>query len=173
MGVVAFTAHHLIAADAPEEWIRAHLDPDVAGPMRPAFLVALAARVGRTADCVDVLLAADRLAGDAELVETARDEHPRVARARAHRVDVRAFEDASGDATVILGRGLALRLEVAIEVDPAARSRGLAARALHEARKLVPNGESLFAQTSPGNAASLRALLAAGFRPIGGEALFY
>jgi RimJ/RimL family protein N-acetyltransferase len=86
---------------------------------------------------------------------------------------VRAFEDASGDATVILGRGLALRLEVAIEVDPAARSRGLAALALHEARKLVPNGESLFAQTSPGNAASLRALLAAGFRPIGGEALFY
>jgi len=31
----------------------------------------------------------------------------------------------------------------------------------------------LFAQTSPGNAASLRALLNAGFRPIGGEALFY
>jgi RimJ/RimL family protein N-acetyltransferase len=88
-------------------------------------------------------------------------------------VDVRAFEDAGGGATVILGRGLALRLEVAIEVDAAARGRGLAASALREARRLVAPGEALFAQTSPGNAASLRALLAAGFRPIGGEALFY
>ena len=172
MGVVAFTAHHLIAADAPEAWIRAQLDPDVAGPMRPAFLVALADRVGRTADCVDVLLAADPLGGEPELEPTDRAAHPRVARARAHRLDVRAFEDATGAATVILGRGLALRLEVAIEVDPAARDHGLATRALRQARKLAGD-EPLFAQTSPGNAASLRALLNAGFRPIGGEALFY
>jgi hypothetical protein len=45
--------------------------------------------------------------------------------------------------------------------------------ALVEARRLVGPGDVLFAQAAPGNAASLRALLAAGFRPIGSEALFF
>ena len=39
-------------------------------------------------------------------------------------------------------------------------------------RRLVPPGEAIFAQTSPGNAASLRALLAAGFVPLGSEVIF-
>lgn len=34
-----------------------------------------------------------------------------------------------------------------------------------------PEG-TVFAQTAPGNAVSLRALLSAGFRPIGSEVLF-
>jgi len=34
------------------------------------------------------------------------------------------------------------------------------------------SGEPLFAQVAPGNAASLRAFLAAGFVPIGAEVLF-
>ena len=40
------------------------------------------------------------------------------------------------------------------------------------ARGLVPAGEHLFAQVAPGNVASLRAFLAAGYRPIGAEVLF-
>ena len=43
--------------------------------------------------------------------------------------------------------------------------------ALVEARRAAGPGEVVFAQTAPGNAASLRALLAAGFAPIGGEML--
>ncbi|HEV2894220.1 MAG TPA: class I SAM-dependent methyltransferase [Actinomycetota bacterium] len=41
------------------------------------------------------------------------------------------------------------------------------------ARHLVPPGEVLFAQVAPGNAASLRVVEAAGFRPIGAEVLFH
>jgi RimJ/RimL family protein N-acetyltransferase len=37
---------------------------------------------------------------------------------------------------------------------------------------LIPKGDVVFAQVAPGNAASLRAFLAAGFRPIGSEVLF-
>ena len=40
------------------------------------------------------------------------------------------------------------------------------------ARGCVPEGEPLFAQVAPGNAASVRSVLAAGFRPIGSEVLF-
>jgi len=50
---------------------------------------------------------------------------------------------------------------------------GLATRALVEARRLAGPGQALFAQTAPGDAAALRALLAAGFRPIGSEVLFF
>jgi hypothetical protein len=99
--------------------------------------------------------------------------HPRVARARAHREDVRAFATADGAAVVVLGSGLAGRLEAAGEVEPSARGSGAARRALLEARRLLRPAEILFAQTAPAHAASLRALLGAGFRPIGGEALFF
>jgi RimJ/RimL family protein N-acetyltransferase len=71
-----------------------------------------------------------------------------------------------------MGRGLALRAEVAIEVAEDGRRRGVASRALVEARRLVAPGEALYAQTAPGNAASLRAFLRAGFQPIGSEVLF-
>jgi GNAT superfamily N-acetyltransferase len=127
--------------------------------------------IGRRDDGVDVLLAAPGLGGDAELVEVEREVHPRVVRASAHWQDIRVFEDPSAAAVVILGQGLALRTEVA--VDEAARGRGLARRGLVEARRLVGPDQALFAQTAPGNAASLRAFMSAGFRPIGSEVLFF
>jgi GNAT superfamily N-acetyltransferase len=174
MAIVAFTGHHVVASSAPEDWVRAQLPPgDLRAPMSARFVNALADRVGARPDSVDVVLAAPGLGGAAALTECARDAHPRVERAHAHREDVRVFEDASGHAVVILGRGLARRTEVAIEVDDAHRGRGLARAALSEARRLVAPGEALFAQTAPGNAASLLALLAAGFRPIGGEVLLF
>jgi hypothetical protein len=39
------------------------------------------------------------------------------------------------------------------------------------ARALIPAGTSIWAQVTPGNAASLRAFLAAGYQPVGSEAL--
>jgi predicted GNAT family acetyltransferase len=119
--------------------------------MSPRFLTALGRELGLRDDGVDVVLAASGLEGEAALTEVARDSHPRVARANAHRESVRVFEDASGAAVVILGQGLALRTEVAIEVEGRGRGRGLAARALLEARRLVGADEVLFAQTAPGN----------------------
>jgi GNAT superfamily N-acetyltransferase len=66
---------------------------------------------------------------------------------------------------LLLGAGLAGRRELAFEVEPAWRNRGLGRRLAAAARHLTPPGEPLFAQVAPGNAASLRAVLAAGFRP--------
>jgi hypothetical protein len=173
MAVVAFTGHHVIATSAPEPWLRERVpDGDFLAPMRPDFLAELGRKLGRRCDSIDAVLVATGLEGEAELAPVERDDHPRVARALAHREGVRAFEDPTGDAVVVLGQGLALRTEVAFEVAEAARGSGLATRALLDARRLAAPGEALFAQCSPGNAASLRALLAAGFRPIGSEALF-
>jgi len=49
--------------------------------------------------------------------------------------------------------------------------RGLGTALIAEAIRLVPEGELLFAAVSPGNARSLRAFLALGFKPIGSEVL--
>lgn len=174
MAIVGFTGHYVIATAAPEAWVRRHLPGgDMLAPMSPRFLAALAGRLGRREDGVDVLLAALGLPGEAALQRTDRDNHPRVVRATSNRDNVRVFEDESGAAMITLGRGLALRTEVAVEVEETHRCRGLGTRALVEARRLVSIGEVLFAQTAPANTASLRALLSAGFRPVGGEILFF
>jgi RimJ/RimL family protein N-acetyltransferase len=119
------------------------------------------------------VLAAPGLPGAAALAEVDAAAHPRVVRAHAHRDDVRVFESAGGRALVILGHGLAGRLEVAFEVAPGHRGNGLATAALTEARRAAGPHTLLFAQTAPANVPSLKALLAAGFAPIGAEALFF
>jgi hypothetical protein len=67
---------------------------------------------------------------------------------------------------------------VTVEVGPAHRSRGPAAgwppagrRLAAAAPALVPPGEPLWARVAPGNVASVRAFLAAGYRPVGAEVL--
>jgi GNAT superfamily N-acetyltransferase len=86
-----------------------------------------------------------------------------------YRDDVRAWRAEGG--VVLLGRGLGGRWEVAIEVDPAERGRGIGRSLAIASRHLVPDGAALWAQVAPGNAASIRAFLAAGFRPVGAEAV--
>lgn len=78
----------------------------------------------------------------------------------------------TGDGIVIIGRGLARRREVSLEVAAEARNAGLARRLALSARALVPLDEPLWAQVAPANAASVRAILAAGYRPIGAESSF-
>jgi len=95
--------------------------------------------------------------------------HPRIARALRYRDEVRAWQ--AGGGVLTIGRGLAGRYEAAIEVDPADRGRGLGSALAAAARHLVPDGAPLWAQIAPGNAASVRAFLRAGFRPVGAEAL--
>ncbi len=174
MAVVAFTGHYLIASSASEDWIRGQLDPnDLRAPMSPRFLTMLADQLGRHDDGIDLLLAARGLGGRTTLRETTLAGHPRVRRAHAHRDDVRVFTDPTGAATIILGRGLAHRTEVAIEIEPSRRNQGIARQALTEARRIIEADKLLFAQTAPGNAASIRTLLTAGFQPIGSEVLFF
>lgn len=174
MSVSAFSAHFVIATSAPERWVREQLPTgDLEAPMSPRFLAALGQILQRRDDGIDMVFAAAGLPGCTELAKITDDSSARVVRANTHRDQVRTYTDPSGAALIILGRGLAGRLEVAVEVDERARRRGLATHALLEARRLAGPTQSLFAQAAPGNAASVRAVLAAGFRPIGAEVLFF
>jgi RimJ/RimL family protein N-acetyltransferase len=96
-------------------------------------------------------------------------DHPRVRRARRYRPRLRIW--IAGHGVLVLGRGLAGRWEAAVEVAPGHRERGLGRALAGAARHLVPDGRPVWAQVSPGNAASVRAFLAAGYRPVGAEAL--
>jgi hypothetical protein len=174
-GVLAFTAHHVVALGLEADEVRARLPAgDLVAPTGPAFLEWASERLGVAPGPVDAVLVT--FGGEAvpglRLVPWAGDGHPRVERARAYRDDVRAFGDEDGRGVLTIGRGLAGRWEVAFEVEPGARGHGLGRGLAAAARALVPAGEPLFAQVTPGNVASLRALLAAGYVPVGSEVLF-
>lgn len=169
-GVIGFTGHALIFADAEPAWVQARLPAgDLAGPLSPAFLQALGEHTGRRAHATDMLSVGSPLPGPPPVTLTREPDldHPRVQRALRYRDDVRAWRADGG--LVVLGRGIANRWEVAVEVDPGRRCAGLG-RALAAARHLVPDAAPVWAQIAPANAASLRAFLAAGFRPVGAEA---
>jgi GNAT superfamily N-acetyltransferase len=172
--VLAFAGHHVVAADVDAAWVRERLpDGDLSAPVGPAFVAALAARLGRTFDNLDVVLAAPGLGTapplDLRPVPPQRlGVHPRLSRARRYRTEVRAFETPDGAGLVAAGRW-----EIAFEVAPAARGAGLGRALVAAGRSLVPAGEPLFVQVAPGNVPSLRAVLAAGgFSPVGAEILF-
>jgi RimJ/RimL family protein N-acetyltransferase len=172
--VVALTAHTVVAADVDPDAVAAQLPADsLSAPLQPPFLSWLAEQLRSEAGSLDVLLAAGPVtAAEVELVEIGDADHPRLRRAHRYRSEVSVYEPANGGAVLIVGRGLAGRYEVSIEVDPEWQGKGLGRSLAHSARALVPAQEPLFAQVAPGNAASLRAFLAAGYRPIGAEVLF-
>ena len=73
---------------------------------------------------------------------------------------------------VTLGAGLVGRLELSVELFSGdAHGGGAGGRLIREGLGLVPPGQPVWAQVAPGNAASLRAFLRAGFVPIGAETL--
>ena len=172
-GVFGFTAHAVIFAEVDPAWVAKRLAPgDLAAPLRPEFLASLAARLGRRVNSVDMLSVTAPLPGPPPipLSPVTGRGHPRVARARRFRDRVQAWQ-ADGGGVVILGAGVARRWEVAVEVEPGARGKGLGRKLAAAARHLVPPGEALWAQVAPGNAASVRAFMAAGYVPVGAEAL--
>ncbi|MGW7683373.1 GNAT family N-acetyltransferase [Kribbella sp. NPDC054772] len=176
--VVAFTGHTVIAADVSAEWVAERVpEGDLGAPASPAFLQALAERTGRRAGATDAMLLSPAITDPASRTTaieglTALDDHdhPRVERALEYRDDVQVYGDEYG-AVVITGRGLADRLECAIELPDDIRGRGHGRRLARAARALIPADASIWAQITPGNAASLRAFLAAGYQPIGSETL--
>jgi hypothetical protein len=97
------------------------------------------------------------------------DDHPRVRRARHSRSDLRVFGDERG--LVTLGHGLVGRLEISVELTSATHGGGAGRELIRAGLGLVPEGSLVWAQVTPGNAASLRAFLACGFAPIGAETL--
>jgi GNAT superfamily N-acetyltransferase len=170
-GVIGFDAHAVIFVDADPGWVRAQLPAgDLSGPLSPGFLQALCGRTGRQAHTIDMLCVGAPLPGPPAMALTPEPEyaHPRIARAVRYRDDVRAWRADSG--IVVIGRGIAARWEVAIEVDPSHRGRGFGRALAIAARHLVPSGAPLWAQIAPANVPSVRAFLSAGFKPVGAEA---
>ncbi|MBK3569453.1 MULTISPECIES: GNAT family N-acetyltransferase [unclassified Streptomyces] len=172
-GVLAFTAHAVVFIDEDPQWVYDTLAAvpcdALAAPMNPRFLTALLDRTGRTAENVDAMLVASPLPGEPPLPleEITDGDHPRIVYARGRRDDVRAWTTDGG--VVVTGRGIAGRLEVSVEIEEGVRQRGLGRALVAAARHLAT--EPLWAQVAPGNARSMRAFLAAGYRPVGSEAL--
>jgi GNAT superfamily N-acetyltransferase len=168
--VVGFTAHILVAADVDQAFIDARLERwQLSDAFVPPFLADLLAAVGRRAGAIDMLMLAPPLPGpppvDLKVVEDLA--HPRVERASRYRDDLTIRACDGG--VLVLGRGLAGRREAAIEVDEDCRGRGLGRALAVSARHLVDG--PLWIQVTPGNVPSVRAFLAAGFRPVGQETL--
>jgi GNAT superfamily N-acetyltransferase len=171
--VVAGTAWHVVAADVDPEWVaKSVADDPIAAPLGARFLAALADCVGYEPGVLDAVLVAPTCqSGDLEL-SPAELDHPRVERALLHRSDVRVWTTSDRCGLLTVGRGVAGRWEVSLEVEPGARGRGLGTALARAARALVPAGSPVWAQVAPANTASLRAFLAAGYRPVGAEVLF-
>ncbi|MBE8472745.1 GNAT family N-acetyltransferase [Streptomyces justiciae] len=172
-GVLAFTAHSVVFTDEDPEWVHETLrgldcDP-LAATMNPRFLAAFLERTGRRAETIDTMLVGPPLPGEPPLALTEIEDadHPRIVYARGRRDDVRAWTAEGG--VLVMGRGVGGRLEVSVEVDDGVRHRGLGRLLVGAARHLV--AEPLWAQVAPGNARSTRAFQAAGYRPVGAEAL--
>lgn len=175
--VVAFTAHNIIAADVAPEEALAHLDSqDLGAAMSAEFLAWLAGRLETRAGVLDMVLVAPQLSADEDLPKLVPRQdlvdHPRLARSRRYRSDLRCYSDVDDRALILVARGLAGRWEIGLEVRTDGRGRGLGRQLARAVANLVPRGEPLFAQVSPGNTASVRAFLAAGYHPICSEVLF-
>lgn len=174
--VLAFTGHCIVAADVDPAWVANECAPwQLTAAFSPAFLTALAAHAGAQPMALDVVLGASSLEGPPDLPidpTGALDTHSRVQRARRMRSNVHVYSAQDGAGLLAIGRGLAGRWEAGFEVASEARNRGLGRQLAAAARHLIPPGEYLFLQVAPGNATSLRAVLAAGFIPLGSELLF-
>lgn len=174
--LLAFTGHHLIAADVdPVEVARRCPPGDFSVPLSPAFLLWLGEQVGSRPVTHDLVLGAIGAAGEAPLklrplpLDT---PHKRVARAVRFRRDVRAYTSDDGAGVLVLGRGVAGRWEMAFEVAREARGAGLGRALVAAAPRLVPAGTPVYAQVATGNVASLRACVAGGLQPLCVEILF-
>jgi GNAT superfamily N-acetyltransferase len=162
--VVAFTGHAVVATDLPAAPLAAAGADGFGGVTSPRVAVLLAGRDGEI-DTLDVLLVA-RGTGRTGLPERHDDGgHPRVRHARHWRADVNVHGDERG--LVTIARGVGGLPELSLEVRSDRRGRGLGRSLLRDALGLVPDGEPVLAAAAPGNAASLRSLLGAGFVPLG------
>lgn len=176
--VVAFTGRAVFAvsSDIPDDELSALGADGFGGAHDPRLIAALAGPDGWI-DSLDALLVgrgtgapglAPRLVPRPDL-----HDHPRARLAAELRDDVEVLGRPGGsDSTVVtLARGVGGLRELSFEVDPAQRG-GAGAPLVRDALTTVPSGELVVAAVAPGNAASLRAVLSAGFTPVGSLQLF-
>jgi hypothetical protein len=166
--VVSFTGHAYVLTEHPADSLTDLALDGYGAATHPRAVLRLAG--GGTIGSLDVVLVRHGAGGSSMLTErTDLEHHPRVERARHHRRDVHVLGDDRGFVTI--GRGLVDRVELSVELLGHPHGTGAGRELIAEGLRVVGVDELVFAQVAPGNAASLRAFLACGFRPIGSEVL--
>jgi hypothetical protein len=176
--VVAFTGHAVLAvhAETSDQTLVALGADGFGGAHDPRLVAELAGPQGWI-DSLDVLLArrgAGPAGSGAGLVPRPDlATHPRARFAATNRDDPTVFglEDPHRSSVVVVARGVAGLREISFELEPDHRG-GVGTALVNDALRLIPDGELVLAAAAPGNAASLRALLSAGFAPLGSLQLF-
>jgi hypothetical protein len=168
--VCAFTGHAVLAvgADVTDARLTGLGVDGFGGAHHPRVLLELAGPSGWIDSLDAVLVRAG--GGEQELVDRPDlADHPRVAFARAVREDVRVLgsRDSADESVATLSRGIAGLSEISVELDDRQRGRGGGAAYVRAAAAAAPAGEPVVAAVAPGNAASLRAFLGAGFVVVG------
>lgn len=162
--VMAFTGHAVVATSGSPNSVLAQRPDGFGGAVTPKFLLWLAGVGGRVGSHDVVMVASGR--GDATLpLRSDLDAHPRVRHARSLRDSVVVYGDDRGVVTV--GIGIGGLPELSVEVDADKRSKGAGRSLITDALGIIRRGELVVAEAAPGNAQSLRAFLACGFKPIG------
>ena len=168
--VLAFTGHAVVVTDRTPDQLAALTIDGEGGAHHPDVLRALAGPGGWVGVLDAMLVTYGTGVGCTPLKRTADlDEHPRVVYAREGRVAVEVFADERGLVTV--GKGLGARTELGIELTNAPIGEREGRALLSDVLAELPADEPVWASCSPGNARSLRALLAVGFVPVGAEVL--
>ena len=168
--VVAFTGHAVfcLEGDVPDERLRV-LGADGYGGAHKPQLIAEIAGPHAWVSSLDVLMVSRGTGGGGLVARPDLAGHPRVAYAARLRSDVAVLglPDPTRRAVAVLGRGVAGLRELGVEVEPDRRAGGEGRALVRGALGSVPRGELVVACVAPGNAASLRCLLSAGFTPVG------
>ena len=170
-GVAAVTGRAMVSA--PDRVTDADLDGwglDGWGHAHdPRVMTRLAGDAGWV-DVLDAVLLAEGT-GTAEPWLVPRPDlvdHPRVRHALPIRGNVRVHGLDGDDETVLtLATGIGGLPELSLQVATARRGTGLGTDLARAARGLAERGEPVAACVSPANVPSLRALLSAGFEPVG------
>jgi hypothetical protein len=172
--ILAFTGHAVLAVgdDVSDARLQELGVDGLGGANHPRVLLALAGPAGWI-DSLDVLLALPIGAGTpgAEVLVDRPDlvDHARAHWARAVRDDVRVLgsADPARGSVAMISRGVGGLPELSVELDAAERGQGRAAGLIRAALATRSPGEVVVAAVAPGNVASLRAFLAAGFGVVG------
>jgi hypothetical protein len=164
-GVVSFTGHAFLATDLDDSSFAGLALDGFGAALHPSVLQRISGPRG-VVGVQDATLVGFGRGGGGLPLRTDCDEHARVRYAQQVRHELRVYGDDRG--LVTLGLGHAGRTEISVEASGGGGS-GSGRALIADALALTPPGEPVFAAVSPGNARSLRAFLAAGFTPLGGE----
>jgi hypothetical protein len=178
--IFSFTAHAVfaVAADISDRRIASLGADGLGGAHDPRLITALAGPDGWI-DALDMLLAGrgtgrpgrrpPRLVDRPDLAA-----HPRARFAARIRDEPRVlgYPDPRRSALATISRGIAGLTELSFEIEPERRGQGGGAALAADALSALPAGQLAVAAVAPGNAASVRALLSAGFVPLGSLQLF-